>query len=93
MGVTVLMTAELEDRYTGLRFSSYGNAFLADAIMMHRYVEIEGELKRVLSIVKVRGSAHSKQIRFFDVEPDKITIGDALSTYQGILSDRPTEID
>ncbi len=93
MGVTVLMTAELEDRYTGLRFSSYGNAFLADAIMMHRYVEIEGELKRVLSIVKVRGSAHSKQIRFFDVEHDKITIGDALSTYQGILSDRPTEID
>lgn len=93
MGVTVFMTAELEDRYTGLRFSSYGNAFLADAIMMHRYVEIEGELKRVISIVKVRGSAHSKQIRFFDIEHEKITIGDTLSTYQGILSDRPTEID
>lgn len=93
MGVTVLMTAELEDRYTGLRFSSYGNAFLADAIMMHRYVEIAGELRRVLSIVKVRGSMHSKQIRFFDVESDTITVGEALSTYEGILSDRPTEID
>jgi circadian clock protein KaiC len=93
MGVTVLMTAELEDRYTGLRFSSYGNAFLADAIVMHRYVEIAGELRRVLSVVKVRGSKHSKQIRFFDVDSDKITIGDPLLTYQGILSDRPTEID
>jgi circadian clock protein KaiC len=93
MGVTVLMTAELEDRYTGLRFSSYGNAFLADAIMMHRYVEIAGELRRVLSIVKVRGSKHSKQIRFFDVDSDKITIGEPLSDYHGILSDRPTEID
>ncbi|MET0963427.1 MAG: ATPase domain-containing protein [Noviherbaspirillum sp.] len=93
MGVTVLMTAELEDRYTELCFSSYGNAFLADAIMMHRYVEINGELKRVLSIVKVRGSAHSKQIRFFDIGKDSITIGDALLNYQGILSDRPTEID
>lgn len=93
MGVTVLMTAELEDRYTGLRFSSYGNAFLADAIMMHRYVEIEGELRRVLSIVKVRGSNHSKQIRFFDVQSDRITLGEPLSRYQGILSDRPKEID
>ncbi|RZA30175.1 MAG: protein kinase, partial [Proteobacteria bacterium] len=74
-------------------FSSYGNAFLADAIMMHRYVEIAGELRRVLSIVKVRGSMHSKQIRFFDVESDTITVGEALSTYEGILSDRPTEID
>jgi circadian clock protein KaiC len=60
---------------------------------MHRYVEIAGELRRVLSVVKVRGSKHSKQIRFFDVDSDKITIGEPLLTYQGILSDRPTEID
>jgi circadian clock protein KaiC len=91
MGVTVLMTAELEDRYTQLSFSSYGNAFLADAIMMHRYVEIGGELKRVLSIVKVRGSTHSKQIHFFSIEKDRITIGDPLSAYKGILSGKPTE--
>ena len=93
MGVTVLMTAELEDRFTGLRFSSYGNAFLADAILMHRYVEIAGELKRVVSVVKVRASAHSKQIRFFDIEHDKIIIGEPLLSYEGILSDRPTEKD
>jgi circadian clock protein KaiC len=43
--------------------------------------------------VKVRGSKHSKQIRFFDVDSDKITIGEPLSDYHGILSDRPTEID
>ena len=59
--------------------------------MMHRYVEIQGELKRVLAIVKVRASAHSKQLRFFDIGKDKITVGDPLSTYQGILSENPTE--
>ena len=32
MGGTVLVTAELEDRYADLRFSSYGNAFLTDGI-------------------------------------------------------------
>lgn len=90
MGVTVLMTAELEDRYTMLRFSSYGNAFLADSIVMQRYVEIEGQLKRVISVVKVRASAHSKDIRFFDVETDRITIGDRLTHFAGILSGQPS---
>lgn len=86
MGVTVLMTSELEDQYSLLRFSSYGNAFLADAIVMQRYVEIAGQLRRVLSVVKVRASAHSKDIRFFDIEPDRITIGEPLTHYHGILT-------
>ena len=89
MGVTVLMTAELEDRYTVLRFSSYGNAFLADAIIMQRYVELAGQFKRVISVVKVRGSPHSKDIRFFDVSKDNIEIGERLTTYTGVLSGQP----
>lgn len=92
MGVTVLMTAELEDQYTMLRFSSYGNAFLADAIVMQRYVEITGQFKRVISVVKVRASAHSKEIRFFDIEGDNLDIGEPLTCYQGILSGHPAKV-
>src|SRR5450830_825085 len=90
MGVTVLMTSELEDRYTDLRFSPFGSAFLADAIIVQRYIEIVGQFKRVMSIVKVRGSQHSKNIRLFDITDDGIVIGDTLSDYAGILSGRPT---
>ncbi|SFM13456.1 ATPase domain-containing protein [Rugamonas rubra] len=93
MGVTVLMTAELEDRYDMLRFSSYGNAFLADGIVMQRYVELDGQFRRVLSVVKMRGSAHSKDIRFFDIGADRINIGAALSEYQGVLSGHPVRDD
>lgn len=89
MGVTVLMTAELEDRYTDLRFSSYGSAFLADAIIVQRYVEIGGQFKRVLSVMKVRASDHSKDIRLFDIGTDRLTIGAALHDYDGIFSGRP----
>ncbi len=89
MGVTILMTTELEDRYGDLRFSPFGSAFLADAIIMQRYVEIASQLKRVLSVVKVRGSEHSKEIRLFDITNEGIIIGDTLSAYTGILSDRP----
>ncbi|SFU76218.1 ATPase domain-containing protein [Nitrosospira multiformis] len=90
MGVTILMTSELEDRYTDLRFSPFGSAFLADAIIVQRYVEIEGQLKRVFSVVKVRGSDHSKDIRLFDITDKGIIIGEALSGYAGILSGKPT---
>jgi circadian clock protein KaiC len=90
MGVTVLMTAELEDRYEMLRFSSYGNAFLADAIVMQRYVELEGQFERVISVIKVRASAHSKEIRFFDITSDGIAIREPLTQYVGILTGRPT---
>jgi circadian clock protein KaiC len=89
MGVTVLMTAELEDRYTVLRFSSYGNAFLADAIIMQRYVELAGQFRRVISVIKVRGSAHSKDVRFFDIIDGKTEIGDRLTGYSGVLSGQP----
>jgi circadian clock protein KaiC len=90
MGVTILMTSELEDRYTDLRFSPFGSAFLADAIIVQRYVEITGQFKRVFSVIKVRGSEHSKDIRLFDITDKGIIIGEALSDYAGIMSGRPT---
>jgi circadian clock protein KaiC len=90
MGVTIVMTSELEDRYTDLRFSPFGSAFLADAIIVQRYIEISGQFKRVLSVVKVRGSEHSKDIRLFDITDEGIILGETLSEYNGIMSGRPT---
>ena len=89
MGVTVLMTSELEDRYTDLCFSPFGSAFLADAIIVQRYVEIAGRFERVLSVAKVRGSAHSKDIRLFEITDKGIVLGAQLSEYSGILSGHP----
>ncbi len=92
LGMTILMTSELEDRYTDLRFSPFGSAFLADAIVVQRYIEIAGQFKRVLSVVKVRGSAHSKDIRVFDINDDGVVISETLSGYGGIMSGRPLHI-
>lgn len=89
LGLTVLMTAELEDRYETLRFSAYGNAFLADAIVMQRYIELSGELQRVISVIKVRASAHSKAIHFYEIHDEQLVIGKTLSAYTGILTGQP----
>ena len=90
LGVTVLMTAELEDRYTDLRFSSYGSAFLTDAILVQRYIEIDSRLKRVMAVVKVRGSAHSREIREFEITDAGIVIGEPVVDFEGLLVGQPT---
>ncbi|SHK13283.1 circadian clock protein KaiC [Marinobacter antarcticus] len=90
LGVTVLMTSELEDRYTDLRFSPYGAAFLTDAIIVQRYIEVESCLERVMSVVKVRASSHSTEIRRYDINDKGIVIGDPVCDFEGILGGQPT---
>jgi circadian clock protein KaiC len=89
-GLTVLMTSELEDRYTDLRFSPYGAAFLTDAIIVQRYIEVDSRLQRVMAVVKVRASAHSNALRLYDIRDDGIHMGEMLADQEGLLGGRPT---
>lgn len=89
-GVTVLMTSELEDRYTDLRFSPYGTAFLTDAIIVQRYIEVDSRLQRMMAVVKVRSSPHSDQLRLFSINDGGICIGEPLIDQEGLLGGRPT---
>ena len=89
-GVSVLMTSELEDRYTDLRFSPYGAAFLTDAIIVQRYIEIDSRLLRVMAVVKVRASAHSNELRLYSIGDDGICMGEMLPDQEGLLGGRPT---
>lgn len=91
VGVSVMLTSELEDRYTDLRFSPYGTAFLTDAIIVQRYIEVESRLRRVMAVVKVRSSAHSDELREFRIDEDGIHIGEPLPDEEGLLGGRPTK--
>ena len=89
-GVTLVMTSELEDRYTDLRFSPYGTAFLTDAIIVQRYIEVDSRLRRVIAVAKVRGSAHSDELREYTITADGLQIGEMLTEHEGLLGGRPT---
>jgi circadian clock protein KaiC len=89
MGITMMMTAEVEDRYTELRFSPHGTAFLTDAIIMQRYMVLEGKLRRIMGVVKVRGSSHSADLRAFTITKEGIVLGEALGSYEGLLTGNP----
>ncbi len=88
--VSVLMTSELEDRYTDLRFSPYGAAFLTDAIIVQRYIEVESKLLRVMAVVKVRSSHHSNELRLYTIDDQGIRMGETLPDQEGLLGGRPT---
>ncbi|GLK88462.1 ATPase domain-containing protein [Pseudomonas turukhanskensis] len=91
-GVTVMMTSELEDRYTDLRFSPYGTAFLTDAIIVQRYVEVRSQLLRVMAVVKVRCSPHSDQLRLYRINDEGIQMGEMAQDMEGLLSPSPRQI-
>ena len=88
-GMTTLMTSELEDRYGDLRFSPYGTAFLTDAIIVQRYIEVDSRLQRIMAVVKVRDSMHSNDLRSYTIDERGIQIGDPLPGFEGLLGGRP----
>ena len=51
-GVTILSTVEVEDNFTGFSFSHYTISFLTDDIIRMRYVEIDGQLRKVMVVIR-----------------------------------------
>ena len=84
LGVTVLVTMGAEDRFTELRFSDSEIAFLTDGIIATRYVEMAGELTKVISVVKLRGCSHSNALRAFRITDDGIEVDDIPGDGAGI---------
>jgi circadian clock protein KaiC len=85
-GVTVFMTTEVAQSFTDLRFSSDLISFLTDDVIVQRYVEIEGEMRKVMNVIKMRGSEHSKALRLYDVTRTGLVVGGALGEYRGIIT-------
>ena len=89
-GVTILTTVEVEDNFTELQFSHYAISFLTDDIIRLRYVEIDGQLRKVMVVIKMRGGNHSKDIREY-VITDKgvVVIHPRRTDYEGLITGIP----
>ena len=73
-GVTILSTVEVEDTFTALTFSHYAISFLTDDIVRLRYVEIDGQLRKVMVVIKMRGGNHSKDIREYVITDKGVVV-------------------
>jgi circadian clock protein KaiC len=73
-GITILSTVEVEDNFTSLQFSHYAISFLTDDIIRLRYVEIDGQLRKTMVVIKMRGGNHSKDIREYVITNQGVVI-------------------
>ena len=89
LGVTIMSTVEIEDNFTSLGLSNYTVSFLADDIVRLRYVSIDGQLRKMLIVVKMRRSKHSIDMREYEITPDGLVIGEPLRGYRGLTSGIP----
>jgi circadian clock protein KaiC len=92
-GVTILTTVEVEDSFTAMEFSRYAISFLTDDILRLRYVEIDGQLRKILVVVKMRGANHSKDIREYVItNAGVVVIGPHQTDYVQLTSGLPERI-
>jgi circadian clock protein KaiC len=73
-GITILSTVEVEDNFTSLQFSHYAISFLTDDIVRLRYVEIDGQLRKTMVVIKMRGGNHSKDIREYVITDKGVVV-------------------
>ena len=64
-------------------------SYLADTIVLFRYFERAGQIRQAISVVKKRSGLHERTIRELFLEPGSVTVGKALSQFEGVLTGVP----
>ena len=67
----------------------FRSSTLTDSIILLRYVEMFGEMKRGITVLKMRGSVHDKGIREFTIDGKGMHLGPAFRNVTGIMSGMP----
>jgi circadian clock protein KaiC len=88
-GVTIFMTTEVVGGYPEVQFTTEKVSFITDDIIVQRFVEIDGVLRTVMAIYKMRGSAHSHDFLNYEVTDHGAIVGGPLRNYRGIMTGVP----
>jgi circadian clock protein KaiC len=88
-GVTVFMTHEAVTMSPDLGFTGERVSLVTDDIIVQRYVEIDGALEKVLSVVKMRRSGHSAAFWRYQIAATGAVVGERVLGLSGILTGNP----
>jgi circadian clock protein KaiC len=90
VGATTLLTSETS-AFFGPGFElSHGLAFVADNVLLFRYVELESEVRRALAIIKMRDGDHIRDIVEVEIDPTGLSVKGKFTGLTGILAGTPT---
>jgi circadian clock protein KaiC len=93
MGITVILINEVEGITGDFRATEVGISYIADNIIFMRYLEMAGELRKSIGILKKRLSDHEKLLRELEITSQGVKIGKPLVSLRGILSGMPTGME
>jgi circadian clock protein KaiC len=91
-GATTFLTVAQHGLVGDMR-SPVDVTYLADTVILLRYFEAFGRVRRAISVVKKRTGAHEDTIREYQIGQNGVTLGPALEGFQGVLRGVPTLID
>jgi circadian clock protein KaiC len=83
--ISVMMTQEVPELFGVTRLSEYGVSHVSDNVVLLQFLRGDSELKRAITVLKTRGSAHQQHTRQFDITADGITLGDRFAPGQSLL--------
>lgn len=87
--MTGLFTATTADLMGGSSITETHISTITDSIILLRYVEMWGEMRRGMTVLKMRGSMHDKEIREYTIDEAGMHIGKPFANVTGILSGAP----
>ena len=93
MGVAVLLINEMESIVGELRATDIAISYLADNIVFLRYLELKGEIRRCIGVLKKRLSSFERSLREIEMSRYGIKVGRPLTNLQGILTGHISFID
>jgi len=89
--ITTILTSEVSKVIGGTEITEHGTSFIVDTIISLRYVEIESAMKRAVSIIKMRGSSHDREIYEYRITGKGIEVEVPFTAYSGVFTGAPSK--
>ncbi len=93
MGVTTLLVDETSEVLGEFRATEDNISYIADNIVVLRHLELGGELRKAIGVLKKRTSDYERTLREYAITEDGIRVGEPLTGLRGILSGTPEFVD
>jgi circadian clock protein KaiC len=87
-GTTTLLVMA-QNGIVGTMQSPVDVSYIADSVLLLRYFEAEGRIRKAISVIKKRIGTHENTIREIVLDSRGITVGDPLSEFRGVLTTVP----
>jgi circadian clock protein KaiC len=82
--ISVVMTQEVPDLFAVSQLSEYGISHLSDNLVLLQFIRGDSRLKRALTVLKARGSAHDPFTRQYEITSDGVILGDHFDRTQDL---------